>query len=258
MKLFKSNLVFMKEVYSQAFKQIKEYPINFFSVVYFDISLTGVYLFFYSIIQSLSVNFLNWTYLDFILLYVTIQMVNKATYFFILRGLNKQLLSGELNVWKCKPISPFIGMSSRAKDGAIFTTLLFIPFFIVLYIYGSYQNLLLGILLLLFGLVYYTIYSDFFESIAFFIKQNNFIIRISKDVAYLNDRFTPKVFEGSRLNFLFYLPTALFGFYFIEVVNNRFDYLIQHISGILISFLLFVIGTYIMWYYGLKKYEAFG
>lgn len=248
----------MKEIYFQAFKQIKEYPINFWSIVYFDISLTIVYLFFYSIIQSLSLNFLSWTYLDFILLYVTIQMISKGTYFFILRSLNKQLLLGDLNIWKSKPINPFIGMSSRAKDGAIFTTFIFLFFLIILYLYGPYQNIFQGILLLFFSLIYYIVYTDFFESLAFFIKQNNFIIRISKDVAYLNDRFTPKVFEGTKLNFLFYLPTALFGFYFIELVNNRFDYLSKYFIFIIISFLIFIFGNYILWKIGLKKYEAFG
>ena len=249
---------FMKQIYIQAFKQIREYPANFFSIFYFDIVLTIVYLLFYSVFQNLASLFLDWTYIDFILFLISISLVTKSMYFFIILGFRDKLLSGELNLWKSKPIHPFIGISSRSKDGAIYTTFIFVPFLIFFCLYGDYENIFLGFFLLILSLIYYVVYIDFLESLAFIMKENSFMIRIGKDVAYLNERFTPKVFENSLLFILFYLPTALFGFYFIELVNGRYDYLIQHMFGIILFFLFFLFGTYVLWKIGLKKYEAFG
>jgi hypothetical protein len=254
----KKEILFMKEIYVQAFKQIKEYPANFFSIFYLDITIIIVYLIFYSVFQEIANLFLDWTYLDFILFLISISLITKSMYFFIILGLKDKLLSGELNIWRCKPIHPFIGISSRSKDGAIYTTFIFVPFLVFFYFYGDYQNSSLGLILLIFSLVYYVIYIDFLESIAFFIKENTPFIRIGKDVAYLNEKFTPKVFENTLFSFLFYLPTALFGYFFIEFLNGREYIIVNYLHGILISFLLFLSGTFLLWHYGLKKYEAFG
>lgn len=252
------NLNFAKEIYIQAFKQLKEYPVNFWSLLYFDIIISVVYLFFYVIMQDITFIFLNWTYFDFIVFYLSISLITKATYFFQIRAFNLKLLGGDLNVWRTKPINTFLATSLQNKDSGIYTTFIFVPIILFFILWGDFQNYLLAFFILLFSLLYYIVFLDFFESIAFIIKENNFLIRMSKDIHYLNEKYTPKVFENSFLFFLYFLPTALFGYFFIEVLNGRTGDFFNYFIGILTTFLFFILGLYLLWKYGLKRYEAFG
>lgn len=240
------HIDFTKEIYVQAFKQIKEYPANFFSVFYFDIILTGVFLIFYNIFNEISADFLSWNYYDFILFFVSISLITKATYWFRIRFLNLKLLSGDLNIWISKPLNPFIALSLRDKGSAIYTTFIFLPPLIILLYFGNYQNYFYSLSLLLFGLIYYVFFLAFLQSSAFFIKENKFIIKTADQLHYINEQFTPKVFQNSFLWFLYLLPTALIGYFFIEILKSNIDEFFTYIYCICLSFLLFVIGTYLL------------
>ncbi len=236
---FRKHINFMKEIYSQAFKQIKEYPANFFSVFYFDIILTLVYLLFYNIFQDISKEFLSWSYYDFILFYVSISLITKATYWFRLRYFNLKLLNGDLNIWISKPINPFLALSLRDKDSAIYTTFIFIPILLILLFFGEYSNYLFSFLILFFGLIYYVFFISFFQSFAFFIKDISFIVSVSNQLHYLNEQFTPRVFRDSILWFLYLLPNALIGYFYIEILKNNFLEFYYYFFGILFTFLFF-------------------
>ena len=258
MKTITKHINFVKEIYVQAFKQLKEYSVNFWSVFVFDIVLFFVYLLFYSVILGISSEFLPWNFLDFILFYFSISLITKLTYFFRIKYFSSKLINGDLNVWRTKPINTFIAISMQNKDSAIYTTFLYIfPLGYIFYI-GDNSNYFLAFLLLFFSLIYYIFFIAFFQSLAFFIKRNEVFVKTSNQLHYLNEQFTPKVFEKSLLVFLYFLPSALFGYFFIEFLNERFEEFFKYNLGIGLSFLFFIFGTYILWKVGLKKYEAFG
>jgi hypothetical protein len=201
---------------------------------------------------------LPWSAKDFAVFFLGTLVGTKFCYWFWIRYFSRVLLSGDLNSLRTKPINPFVSVSMLRKDSAIYST--WVVFAIVLWVMFSFdfQNQFLALVLLFFSVLYYVVFMDFFQSTAFFIKENAFLIYTTNQVTFLNEQFTPKVFEKSPLWFLFIIPTALSGYFFVEVLNSRFEELLFYLPYILGTFVVFALGTYLLWHYGLNKYEAYG
>lgn len=103
-------------------------------------------------------------------------------------------------------------------------------------------------------------FVNFLESLAFFLKRNESIVRLfNNEINYLNESFPPKVFEGSVLEkFFFILPSCVYGFFVVEVLRGNLFYVQKWFLPIIISFVVLSLGVYLLWYFGLKKYEAYG
>jgi uncharacterized protein YybS (DUF2232 family) len=102
-------------------------------------------------------------------------------------------------------------------------------------------------------------WANFLDSFAFFMKG----IEIFKEIPYKFNgtikRYTPKLFENlSFYELVVIMPVTVHAFFIVEIFNGRVEMLINYIFLIIFIFFMYIFGIYLLWYYGLKKYEAFG
>lgn len=82
---------------------------------------------------------------------------------------------------------------------------------------------------------------------------------IFKEVVYLNEKFTPVLFEGSYFKDFFYLlPSAFYGYFAVEALRGNFSTMLGYLPYFMIVNAILLIITHIVFNRGLKKYEAFG
>ena len=240
----------------------KEYKINFYFMLLFDIILFfTTTTFFYVMLPFINL-VLDWTIYDLILVYWLELLTWKILWSHNLRGWNNRLLNGELNNYITKPINPYFGATSQLMSWPNTLTGFFILFGSLFFMF-THQNYIypfFGFLVFLFGVFMFILYFNFFYSLNFFIKDtNNYIYNLSRMPEGIVFDYTPKFFESYKFGFFFFLvPSAIIGFFTIEVLRGNFDYFNIFYLPILCLFFLLILGTYLLWKFGLKKYEAFG
>ena len=264
---FRKRNIFQK--YSEVFltkcliamKENKEYKAQFWSVLLFDIILVFVILLFFEFYGKLVFEILNWSLLDFFILFCFQLLAGKFYWMHNLRFLSQRILQGELNLYLVRPINTFFLTSIKFISGSNIITgviLLIITIFSVFI--GNYQNMIYSFIILILGSIYFLIFIDFLYSFAFFIKDSKFLVEIFNHELNMNiQHYTPKLFERTSFKWIaFLLPSAIYGFFAVEALKNEFTLLLFFLPYIIISFFIMFFGIIVMWHYGLKKYEAFG
>lgn len=83
------------------------------------------------------------------------------------------------------------------------------------------------------------------------------MVRIYAQVNQTNRSFTPKMLDN--LSFWFYLlPSSISGYIVIEILLGRVQLFYDIFAYIIALFCVLVIVLYLLWHYGLRRYEAFG
>lgn len=241
-------------------QKMKEYKADFYSMMFFDIILLISYIIAYTVIGNLISPFLNWKIGDFFLLFCFSLLAWKILWIHNLRGFSSRLLKGELNIAMVKPINVYFNIATEQINFQNIISGFGLFLLAVIYIIydQSYENFLLAFFIFIFGSVYLVVIFNFIQSFSFFIKRNEFIYNIVFDTEGLINKYTPKTFEGTSISYLFYLFPASIGFFLIEALNGRIKQFLFYFPYLLFSFFVLILGTYILWHYGLKKYEAFG
>lgn len=250
------DLLFTKFIIT--IKEFKEYKSNTYSVLIVDILVLSVYVLFLSIYGAIIGNLLNWETYDFLVYYLLMLFEWKFVWLFSLADFKTKLKNGELNSCLNKPINPFFYFSiTKMNSATIITTLILFVSTIFFLFYGDYSHEILALSVALLGGFYFVIFFDFLESTSFFMKENSFLVLTGQKMDSLTKRFTPASFEGLKYNFIYLMPGALGGFFPLMILKNNFI-ILNYLTYILIVVLTLILGIYIMWKIGLKKYEAFG
>ncbi|MCA9460101.1 MAG: hypothetical protein KC550_06145 [Nanoarchaeota archaeon] len=257
---FKNNFVFIMAKIELAFKATKEYKANFWSMLLFDFVILFSYMVLFVIIDKISSDYLFWDYMDFILLFCLNLLMWKFLWLHNLRNFGFRLLSGELNVFRTKPVNTYLMATSNYINGQNIISGLVLFFIIVLSMfYYNYLNHYKALILIIFSFFYFMAFFNFFNSIYFFMKSGHFFTEILFRANSMVKIFSPRVFDKLSISSLFYLlPTTINGFFVIEILKGNTNLFLTFLPYLLISFFIFIFGIYILWHYGLKKYEAFG
>ncbi|NQZ84551.1 MAG: ABC-2 family transporter protein [Nanoarchaeales archaeon] len=250
---------FITKIY-MGFIEIKEYKVNTLIILLNDIIYMYITFIFINLFSNLTSYFDTWSNFDkftyLILLYSGVRIMR----YFLLRRFSQKLKSGELNLYLTRPLNPFIFAATNGINSVtVFSTFPVIISFIYIIIVGSYQNILLTILLHIFGIFYFALILNVCMSFAFFMKEFFLGRFITDDLVPLSEKFTPASFSGNNiLEMLFYLlPTSFYGYLCIELLKGNFIVLDYMFYGFLVFTILLVL-LIIMWKFGLKRYEAFG
>lgn len=260
------NLDYIKENYLIQLKSLNEYKTN----IYFSILISTIFsLVSYFALIVISKNFsdiLPWGNNE--ILFFTFFGGFIALFFgaFWFSGnLRYYILSGSLNAFLTKPVNVFIQYFFTSSVFFVLLTslihlvfLMYVIFFIfdIVYLDRLFYCFILGFLSGIFAIFIY----QFFDSLAFFIKESNFLFHIYVQPQYVFDRFPAVMFKNwiKILSFFYagayiqsYSTAYYFGYISFSEVLNMYFYLI-------VLIIVFLILVYLVWKIGLKRYEAFG
>ncbi len=249
---------FILTKFSLSYKENSEYKINLWSAILANISIVFVFILFFEVLSSLISNILNWTRYDFILYSILILTGSKIYFIICIRKFNRFLLNGDLNTILTKPINPLFHQFFNNLRGPILIIFpILILIILILIFLGNYSNFLLAFLSFFLGFILLSLILSIAESLAFFMKNNFFIINLVQNINQSSRSFTPKLFENFSILFYF-LPYSLIGFFTIEILNGKVIFFLNYLIIFLELILIFFILLLIIWKIGLKKYEAFG
>lgn len=260
---FRRNLSFIGTNTILLFKSLKEYKIDLYFSLWSNFIYFITYYFFYIVLFDF-LKILDWNNFDFALFFIAMWIGSLNTLNFSFRNFKQTLISGGLNINLTRPTNVFVTTSFDTTSGRnLFTVILnSILFFICALFFGySLKSTLISYFILTVGTFSFILITDAVMLLSFYIKEiQSFYTKFVKDVIYLNEKFTPLMFEGNNIlrNIFFILPSAFYGFFTIEVLKGRFDLMLQYLPNFLILNFFLIIFIYFIWNKGLKSYEAFG
>ena len=182
------------------------------------------------------------------------------------RRLSDVLLSGNFNMFLLRPVNTFVHyMFSMAEIGTIIVAFVYLLLLLLYLIFLIPTfNLLLLVITFFFsflGCIFYASFNCFADSLAFFIKQNNFIRSTHFKINNAFAQYPAVFFENTPIKtFGMFIATSYFSAY---ATNFYFGYIsfeelkILFLILICMIFVLFSL-SFLLWKSGLEKYEAFG
>ena len=253
------SLNYLREAFIISMKISKEYKLNTYFMITFDIVLVLAKLLSFYIILSIVGDVIQWTILDYFIWYVLILIYWKFLWMHNLRGFSNVLLKGDMNQYLMRPISPYLQITSNKMNFPNFVSgfILLISIYLVA-LYQGYTNFLFGTLILIIGQISFIIFRNLFEAFSFIGKNLNFISNMYDQFDSMILRFTPKLFSETIFRGTAFLFTAVYGYFFVEILKNNFtEFFIYFKYLLLLTFVALFILMFI-WKKGLEKYEAFG
>lgn len=241
-------------------KATKEYKTNFWMMNTFDVFLFLARMTFFSSFGILIYDIVGWQTSDFFL-YLCFDLLSwKMLWLINLRDFAKRLLSGELNTYLIRPANSFFLSSIRFINGNnIISSFYLFAIAIGVLMYYKYTFTPLAFIFMIFSWIYFMTYQTFFASFAFFMKKSELLLKPIEVLESTVSKYTPKLFESSPASTIIYLlPAAVQGFLMVEIIKGNIALLKSVIPILASSFIILILGTYILWKIGLKKYEAFG
>jgi len=259
MESFKNFNIFVERV-RISLVQLKEYKANFYSVLFFDLVLSFVFVFFMFVFGDLIFDILGWEKIDLVIYYVALLCGAKIKWLFSLMFFSNRIITGDFNLVLTKPVNSFFFENLRNMTGATIITipLMFCIFLGLSLVYGfNYFFIFLSSLILFFGVFCEVCMINFIESLAFFIKKNQFLREFLFKIIFANETYTPRILENLSRGFYLF-STSIYGFFVVEGLNGNFSLFILFLPWICLIYFGFIVGTYFLWKFGLVRYEAFG
>lgn len=256
---------FLVESFRIGFKGLKEYKANFYTG-FFSHAFFTVVLFFFTLISIDK-------FAQFELSFGEVLFFTLYSQCFAMFGgffkygpkLDTILLSGYMNVFLARPINPFI---SFLFYGNLFwlVFLVIIDFFLLLIVgfwfglFDSWLRFLICLGFSLFGALSFILIHRVFDSSAFFFKNFWFVKTPYLSMEKLYHQFPLLIFDGWLRYFGFLAGISFYGvipvFWFFGVIDFSLLVLFFEILlGIIFICLFFI---FLLWRYGLRRYEAFG
>ena len=255
---FKKYKQIFNEKIIQALKENKEYKINFWSLIFLDITVTITYLIFYLIFSDIVTSFIDWKNIDFLFYFILLSIISKIKHLFGTKYLLEDIKFGNLNYFLTKPSNVFFLTSIKSIAGASITIFIFIILIIPFLFFYEFDFFvfLLFLFLLIFSCFFELMFNNFLWSFSFFTK-SNFIQQVFVRVQWDVETPTPKIFNKNfAFNFFLLFPSMIGSFWCVEILKGNF-YVLDYLIWAILLFIFFCIGTYINWKIGLKRYEGF-
>lgn len=243
-----------------ALKTSVEYKAQMYSMLIFDTVLFFVMIFFYTtFLGGIGFEILGWGFPEFVLLYCFNLLGGKFLWLSNLYGFSHRLLSGEINQYLVRPVSCFIMSSSKLINGQNFVSMVLLFSFTIFWLfYHSFSNIFFVLSLMFLGWVFYSLFYLLFDSLSFFIKNTEFITYSFKIFDYRLQAYTPAFFRDFKFfRLLSIFPCVLYSYLPIEVARGNFIVLDLYLIPVLMVMIFMTFTIYLLWKFGLKRYEGF-
>ncbi|MCA9459770.1 MAG: ABC-2 family transporter protein [Nanoarchaeota archaeon] len=256
----------MKVKFIILFKVVLEYKINFYMALINNVSSVLVQAIILSILYLQFKTLIGWEFEAYVFFILILNFMFRLTgAFWFSSGLKKELIRGNINDYLTKPTNVFIqylfnNMPIQAfmVSSIYFTGLIL---FVVYYfdILSMFRLFLLIPFLLLSGLFTILVFR-FLDSLAFFIKENYFLIHGFRSINLIYTSYPVNMFDNVIKKIGYFFGIVYFGAYATEFLFFKIDiyeFYLLHLILLILIFLscLFLYGS---WKFGLRKYEAFG
>jgi len=263
--LFMEHLNYIKVNLFLMYKKLIEYKFNMFNVILLQIFYVGTQMIFFFLISDIFADVVSWTFVDYMLysffLDILFQIAGTLSWG---KFLTSELKSGNFQLLLNKPGNPLF----KYLFGNFFSTsvlFIFSSMFILIgfILYNSVELFNLGLSLLVFiNLIYLWLVTHYFiESLDFYTFGLNMVVfRVYNTATDIFHRFPAPFFSKFEFKKLFYIfPFFGLGSLFLPLIRNLESFNLMFQWSLVFGFsVLFTIGVFINWYYGLKKFEAFG
>ncbi|MCH8519808.1 MAG: ABC-2 family transporter protein [Nanoarchaeota archaeon] len=182
----------------------------------------------------------------------------KINFAITFRDFKQVLLRGDFNLFLIRPIHPFLFLFSQRFNGANLLSGIVIVLPITILLSLFFEHIILGWILFIIGVIHCTVLFWFIELVAFFLKDNSFISTPIKRATWFFEEYVPLFLQNtSFFNILGVIPSVIFAFLAVDVMNGNFEYLFLLIASV-ISIPILSFFCIILWKFGIKKYEAYG
>ena len=257
---------YILEAIKVEFKVLKEYKMNIYMGILTSISYIISQIIVLFTINNYFNDLLGWElkeYLGFLIFTNTFSTL--AGIFYYNRILKNILLTGEMNMYLLRPIPNFIMYKMSTSIFFMFIEFLIeiICLIVFLIYYSNFINFLNFILIILFvscGVLFEIFVGNIIDSLAFFIKSNEFIISLHSQFRHTYYRFPASMFRGILFTISLFISVTYVGIFAISFLFGNMEYsLFFKFFSLLIFLVIFCIGVLcLQWHFGLKKYEAYG
>lgn len=261
----KKNIEYFYEWFKIDMKQNWEYKTNMIFSTMITITNTIVTLFVLIVLKNQLGDEFLWGMEEFIFFSLQIFFISVfGGIFSYSKKLKKYLIEGKLNEYLIRPLSTqlqYFFQTSRTRRFYV-AILYFIA--LVYYVFSLKVNFVkfcIVFILSLVGITAFLVIIFFIDSWAFFVKESYTLLSIYKNTYSFFRVYPFSFFEDLRYaSVLLIFPVTFYGsiltdyLFGYKTINDVVGYLYYIIAIIIV----FSIGTYINWHFGLKKYEAYG
>jgi ABC-2 type transport system permease protein len=176
------------------------------------------------------------------------------------KQLSRDLLRGDLNLILIRPVSPILfHFFFRTRTRRLVSAFIFLCF-LIWTAFPLRVEFLLSLLLILLGSLFYLFFYVSIDSLSFFIKQTNQYKDTLNLIVRQAENF-PMIFTNTKLSvFLASLPIYYYSYLNVQIYFGKVTFfdVIPNIIILILLIIGFLLIYIILWYYGLKKYEAYG
>jgi len=260
------NLIFIVESFRIGLKAMREYKINLYFGLLTHFFFTSVtFLSLFVVVPNLTSFDLNISQLFFLVIYGQCFAMFGALFRYGGAKLGSILLDGQMNVFLTKPINIFLQYLFFGNPYYV-CILLIIDICLMLFsgFYFGFINdffvFLSALFVSFFGAIFYVLVHKFFESFTFFSKEISFIKQVYNNVERVFHQFPFLMFDN-YLKFLgFFVGFSVYGIVPVLWIFGLLDLSIFIFYFLLMIFFIvvFSFSIFLLWHYGLKRYEAFG
>jgi len=264
-------LEYIRTNFNIATKNLFEYKLNaIFLCIEHTIYFLAIVLLFKVVYNNFS-DVINWSLEDYVLLYIIFDLIAATSGVFVLRNerLNMSIRSGNFNIFLLRPLPPFFSyffanMKNKAFFWIIFNPIIHFSFYFYFFDWNiPIFNTLLAIPFILLIWILYVAFREFCYSLELIKKGLSwfFIHNLGTFTNTFTRQYPYQFFDSIKYRAILLLISPLFfiSSLVIPILKNYPIWNLKlQIFIVLTSIIIFTIGTYINWYFGLKKYEAYG
>lgn len=246
------------------FGLLQEYRGNMLTQIFSQVVFLFSYFVLYSVIVT-KLAIIDWSIVDFFFYILIIDIVVTFVGIFNWKGegVQRYILSGFLNQFIARPISPFFGFNFSNLNANAFTqfiiNLVFLVFFVFFLDFDYDFGLWFWIMLLTISFFYHSM-KKMCESFTFvnFYFARFLHFDLFKSTGSVLKAYPSGFFGSFKYKFLLQIfPNFYFGSLLFVFMKGSVIAFYQFYILLLVTF-IFTIISLINWHYGLKNYEAFG
>lgn len=263
---FYRNLNFVKESFYVKFKKMFEYKINTYSGLLINFFWILAQML---ILRIMYVNFgdmIGWSFEEYCFFIVFFNLFYTITgMFWYGCNLSAYLTGGILNDYLMRPLNVFLQyfMNSQVffiSSAAFIYFLVFLSFVFLFFDSIVFLRLFLVIPFCLLAVIFEVLVFRFLDSIAFFMKRNNYLLGLVSNMNVTFTKFPALMFRGSWIwSLAQFVPNTYYTIYSISFLFGKLDYYSFYMMHLylLVFCLVLGLGIYLFWRFGLERYEAF-
>lgn len=262
---WKRNINYFKENINIVFKKLIEYKINFYMSALTQLAITFTLILSLYVISTNFGDIIDWEFNDFMIFMLAYDLIFTISGIFSWTGNIKTAITyGRLNNYINKPINRIIAFKFKSLSSPALSMTFFgiIKSIIIIYIFKiKFFNLFLGLIIFLLIIMFTIAMRFLIDSIGFFsFGLYHILFSIFGFSQSILRNYPEHFFKNAPFrNALLIFPAVFISILLVPILANKNIESFSYYIIILISLIIIsTIGTLINWYYGLKKYEAYG